>query len=769
MSRLVGLIIAALAALAAAQVPSTYFSRSIVDLDDDSFSAVTKDPAALTYVAFFSRTKCPKCRTFRDVYDRAAKDLHGLASFAAVDVTDPEAAATVAAANLGDAPLPQLRAYSRTQSGALVPAAAELTAKTLRERVEADVQALSGVVKVTSANFKDVVKKAPAHLGKALLFTTKRETTPTWAAISLAFKDRLVVGEVHKSDKKLVKKYEITEFPSVIVIPPTPKGTKFDSIEPRVYSGLLKAQPLKAFLRLHAADPPAGSPSDALSLPELSDPSCFAAHCADLGGLCAIYVAPAHQPRRQTAYDLDILAAVADLRPAAAVHYAWVDGARHGAWAKEALGIEPQEYAQLAALQPRKLLVAPFVGSFRLEDINRWALDLQAGRADTVSVPAGELPPLPTDASAPADGHCGSLLAKRARRAARAPAPASATESSSADNAAAAAMGGNSAGAQAASKAMYWRKPSRPLGKRGEVVAVTDETAAAVVSERSRPFVARFVPAAGSVADADAEAAAAKAFEDAGRSVNGMVAFVTVQCGSDATTSLQEQWLPKGEQGKCGGQVLRFAAAPSLKLPAAMLDPAVASMSAEDAAESAAETLAAHGAALARARAAAAEPYTGAAELKPLAAWALASLDSVAVETLSGNAEAFQRWLLQNALIPRVLIATDKQDPPALARALAAEFADYAEVGIVPASNTALMQQFQIQSTPAVRLVRPTVKPSADGSAALQFDLVPVADQALFFNAVARALDAVVGPYHPRAAAPKVQVSHESGANKDEL
>jgi len=254
-----------------------------------------------------------------------------------------------------------------------------------------------------------------------------------------------------------------------------------------------------------------------------------------------------------------------------------------------------------------------------------------------------------------------------------------------------------------------------------------------------------------------------------------MVAFATVRCSAEddadakaSTAALRKAWLPTG--AVCGGQIVSFPAAVALKLPAIKpevgpdADPA-------EAASAAAAALAAHRAALKQQRAAAARAYTGAVELKPLAAWALTALDDIAVEVLSGDANAFQQWLMQNMLAPRVLIATDKPGVPVLARALAAEFHDYAEVGVVPASNAALMQQFQITLTPAARVVKPVLKPSPDGKTQqLAFDLVPVAPQALNFNGVAGTLDFIAGQYWPRSAAPEVKMtSDRNGGGKDEL
>jgi len=634
---------------------------------------------------------------------------------------------------------------------------ATATLKSLKETVNGHLDSLSAVTKVTQASFKKLVKEAPRDMGKALLFTSKKETMPTWAALSLAMKGRLFVGEVHKSEKKLAKRYEVTEFPTILVFPPLEPGQKFDSVEPRVYTGLLKAQPIKAFMQLYARDADAAAAADALAIPELADDSCLAAHCADLGGLCAVYIAP-DQPRRQTAYDLDVLASVQDLRGDDFVKFSWISGRAHADFIETAFGLQPQEYPQLAVLQPRKLVAAPFIGSFRLEDVSRWLTDLQQGRAATSAIPGGKLPSL-GDA-----GSCNALVEKRKRKAVRAAArTASSSSSASSSSTSSSTMPGASAVQEAVQGALKWKRPARPLSKRGDVVSVTDATAGDVVTHRARPFVARFQRPDG----ATGEAAERKEFEDAGKSVNSMVAFVTVACEGEDTAALRKAWLPAG--AACGGQIVAFPAAATLTLPA--IAPTVGTdPTPEEAAAATVEALAARHAALAEARARATSTYTGAVTLKSVAAWALTLLDGVKVDTLGNDANAFQTWIMTNMLSPRVLVATDKAEAPALARALAAEFHEYAEVGVVGPSSPAVLQQFQITTMPAVRIVRPALKPSPDGKThQLAFDLVPVNPQALYFNSVAGALDGIAGQYHPRSAAPAVNVEGQGRPGKDEL
>ncbi|RCI04919.1 protein disulfide isomerase (PDI) protein, partial [Rhizopus stolonifer] len=82
-------------------------------------------------------------------------------------------------------------------------------------------------------------------LPKALLFTNKPTTTPLYKALSVDFKDSILVGEVKSSEKNIVAEFGIQSFPTLLVISPEHGPVKFD--------GKLNHQNLKSFMQKYAS------------------------------------------------------------------------------------------------------------------------------------------------------------------------------------------------------------------------------------------------------------------------------------------------------------------------------------------------------------------------------------------------------------------------------------------------------------------------------------------------------------------------------------
>jgi len=74
---------------------------------------------------------------------------------------------------------------------------------------------------------------------KVMLFTDKPKTTSLYKAISIDFHNRIAVAEVKKTAKAVVDKYEVTKFPTLVVV--TESGEKV------VYDGKLKHEKIAAF------------------------------------------------------------------------------------------------------------------------------------------------------------------------------------------------------------------------------------------------------------------------------------------------------------------------------------------------------------------------------------------------------------------------------------------------------------------------------------------------------------------------------------------
>lgn len=106
---------------------------------------------------------------------------------------------------------------------------------------------------MTSSTAKSFLKVSP-NLPKAVYFSNKKETPLLWQSMSLLFRDRVALGQVHKSEKKLINKYNIKDFPTIAVFKPPSEGQTWDDVEPLIFTGnSKKGTTVRAFLELHAA------------------------------------------------------------------------------------------------------------------------------------------------------------------------------------------------------------------------------------------------------------------------------------------------------------------------------------------------------------------------------------------------------------------------------------------------------------------------------------------------------------------------------------
>lgn len=70
---------------------------------------------------------------------------------------------------------------------------------------------------VTSENYESFIARDPTKF-KVLLFTERKSTPPIYKALSKNYKDKLLFGEVRKSDEKMAQMFKVTEFPKIMVI-----------------------------------------------------------------------------------------------------------------------------------------------------------------------------------------------------------------------------------------------------------------------------------------------------------------------------------------------------------------------------------------------------------------------------------------------------------------------------------------------------------------------------------------------------------------------
>jgi protein disulfide-isomerase A6 len=99
---------------------------------------------------------------------------------------------------------------------------------------------------------------------KAILFTEKGTTSALIRALAIDFLDSIDIAQVRNKESASVKKYGVTEFPALVLIPS-------GDAKPKVYTGELKKKPITEFLSQAAApnsDASPGSASDSKPKPK---------------------------------------------------------------------------------------------------------------------------------------------------------------------------------------------------------------------------------------------------------------------------------------------------------------------------------------------------------------------------------------------------------------------------------------------------------------------------------------------------------------------
>lgn len=240
-----------LALLGAAAAESLYewSSSPLTKLGDDNFaSEVTSDAKHLWVVEFYADW-CGHCKQFAKGFEKAATNLKGLARFGAVNADEAKAVMQTA----GVQGFPTVKVYlpevtRNPYTGKMMKTALDYQGpRTARGVVDfATSQLPSFVVPVTDKTLGDF--KANGTQPKALLFTTKTETTPMFKALSLALKGRMLFGEAREKEAPTAAtEMGVASYPALLVLPPGDSA-------PVVYDGELKPEAVATWLQTFAGE-----------------------------------------------------------------------------------------------------------------------------------------------------------------------------------------------------------------------------------------------------------------------------------------------------------------------------------------------------------------------------------------------------------------------------------------------------------------------------------------------------------------------------------
>jgi len=206
-------------------------------------------------------------------------------------------------------------------------------------------------------------------LPKAILFTNKDKTSDLYKALSIDFHHRFALGEAKHSDKKLVEKYGVTTFPTLLIL------AKEEGGENIKFDGKLSHDALTKFLEPHAIPAPKQEKKASVVVePEsgeiyfVKDQAVFDEKCVKKGGLCALaFLDYANFEQEEIDRYVKVLTALGE-KSKGKLRVFYLDGPSQPALAK-ALDLSAS-YPSAVVLSPKKLRYTPFMGSFSEESLS---------------------------------------------------------------------------------------------------------------------------------------------------------------------------------------------------------------------------------------------------------------------------------------------------------------------------------------------------------------------------------------------------------------
>ena len=190
---------------------------------------------------------CGHCQNLKPAYEKAAKNLAGLAKVAAVNC-DEEANKPLCG-EMGVQGFPTLKIVKPgTKSGRPVVEDYQGQRST-KAIVDAVVDKIPNHVKKLQDSNLDEWLADTTTLAKAILFTQKGTTSGLIRALAIDFLGNIGVGQIRSKEEAAVEKYGITQFPSIVLLPG-------DGQDPIIYAEEMKKEPLvKLFSQVAPPNP----------------------------------------------------------------------------------------------------------------------------------------------------------------------------------------------------------------------------------------------------------------------------------------------------------------------------------------------------------------------------------------------------------------------------------------------------------------------------------------------------------------------------------
>jgi len=345
-------------------------SSNVIQLTKENFVAEVFDSPHIWMVEFYAPW-CGHCKKLTPAWEAAATNLKGIVKVAAVNCDEDRELAgmfdvkgfpTIIFFGSEQVPNPHQKGLPWKNPE---PYQGQRTASAIANYATSRLPNFV-VTKNLDSFFSD------SSLNRVALFTDKKKTSNIYKALAIEFKDRLAFGQVSGSNKELMSKYDIESVPTFVVI--DKEGThKFEgkpSLESLTAFFEPYAKPLEKKTnsrqrqQTQQSEPEPDRPAELI---EISDESSFQSQCLDKSGpsLIAIFDKSSDEAESQQATLLQVAE-----KYKKQFRFLYVDGPSHPSLAQQ-LHLD-SGYPQLFVLNPSKMAMASFIGSFDVSGISHF-------------------------------------------------------------------------------------------------------------------------------------------------------------------------------------------------------------------------------------------------------------------------------------------------------------------------------------------------------------------------------------------------------------
>ncbi|KAJ5283225.1 hypothetical protein N7505_001205 [Penicillium chrysogenum] len=225
----------------------------VIQLNPKTYNSLIANSNYTSIVEFYAPW-CGHCKNLKPAYEKAAKNLDGLAKVAAINCDDDENKPFCG--QMGVQGFPTLKIVTPSKKPGKPRVEDYQGARSAKGIVDAVVDRIPNHVKRATDKDLDKWLGQNEDRPKAILFTEKGTTGALIRALAVDFLGAIDIAQVRNKESASVKKFDVTEFPTLVLIPSA-------DAEPKTYAGDLKKKPITEFLSQAAAPNPDASPRSA--------------------------------------------------------------------------------------------------------------------------------------------------------------------------------------------------------------------------------------------------------------------------------------------------------------------------------------------------------------------------------------------------------------------------------------------------------------------------------------------------------------------------